>query len=158
MEIAKTCEFPGLPTREETPSPFVRLDKVDECAPTHLAAQRRFTRAPLWQGLECMAQAAALHQRALADFERHAFLLSYDDCLFPEESVLDGPALVTVTLSGGSRDAAEYEAVLEFPDRALRARLHIGLAPYGAHFRADLLSARYKELFACLLNKKTGSR
>lgn len=148
----------ALPEREKTPSPFVLLDAVCECAPTRLIAVKHFERAPLWQGLECVAQAAALHQRVLANFERHAFLLSYDECCFPEKPVLDGQARVTVELSGQSRDAAGYEAVLEFPDNAFHARLHIGLTSYDAHFQADILTARYKELFSCLLHKSTVCR
>lgn len=148
----------ALPGREKTPSPFVLLDAVRECMPTRLIAVRRFERAPLWQGLECLAQAAALHQRVLANFERHAFLLSYDECCFPEDTVLDGQARVTVELLGQSRDAAGYEAVLEFPDNAFHARLHIGLTSYDARFQADTLTARYKELFTCLLHKSNVSR
>ena len=56
------------------PSPFTLLDAILEYEPARLAAARRFKRAPLWHGLESMAQAAAMHQRALTDFTRHAFL------------------------------------------------------------------------------------
>lgn len=150
--------FDALPRPEKTPAPFVLLDSIHEYGPERLTAVRRFNRAPIWQGLESMAQAAALHQRILTNFTRHAFLLSYDTCYFPKNPVFDGQARITARLSGQSRDAAEYETTLTFSDLPLlQARLHIGLTPYGPRFRADVLTTRYKELFTCLLNKNNTS-
>ena len=58
---------------ENVPRPFVLLDAVGAAEPDHLIAWRRFESAPMWQGLEAAAQAAALHQRFLAGFRAMPF-------------------------------------------------------------------------------------
>ena len=137
----------GLPAL--TPQPFVLLDAVTAWDADHLVALRRFKDASAWEGLESMAQAAALHQRRLHDFGRHAFLLSFDECPIPE-SPLDGEGQITVVLNGHTRDAAAYEATLACGTLCLRAFLSIGLADFGGRFQADTLRTRYRELFQCL--------
>lgn len=59
----------------------------------------------MWQGLEAAAQAAALHQRFLAGFSCHAFLLSVDECRFPTDA-LDGLMVFRAVLLGRSLRAA----------------------------------------------------
>lgn len=97
---------------EDVPLPFVLLDAVEEAGPERLVALRRFAASPVWQGLEAAAQAAALHQRFLAGFARHAFLLSVDACRFPE-GALDGPYRIRASLLGQSSRAAYYRVELE---------------------------------------------
>lgn len=71
---ATTAPHTGLP--EHVPTPFVLLDHVRMHTPQCWAATRAFQLAPLWQGVEAMAQLAALHLRYQVQFQRHAFLLS----------------------------------------------------------------------------------
>ena len=85
----------------DAPRPFVLLDGVSAAEPDHLTAWRRFGSAPMWQGLEAAAQAAALHQRFLAGFSCHAFLLSVDECRFPTDA-LDGLMVFRAVLLGRS--------------------------------------------------------
>ena len=61
----------------------------------------------MWQGLEAAAQAAALHQRFLAGFSCHVFLLSVDECRFPTDA-LDGLMVFRAVLLGRSLRAATY--------------------------------------------------
>jgi hypothetical protein len=68
---------------QETPDRFLLLDRLDVCDPTGATARRAFAAAPPWQGLEAMAQLAALHARWTADFTLHAFLLTVDECTWP---------------------------------------------------------------------------
>ena len=91
----------------DAPRPFVLLDGVSAAEPDHLTAWRRFGSAPMWQGLEAAAQAAALHQRFLAGFSCHAFLLSVDECRFPTDA-LDGLMVFRAVLLGRSLRAATY--------------------------------------------------
>lgn len=143
----------GLPAG--TPRPFVLLDHLERYDSQTLEATRRFRGAPLWQGLEALAQAAALHQRISCDFSRHAFLLGFEECLFGPagKGALDGLATVRVALSGQARGAASYAAALLFDDHPrLQASLSIGLVDYDARFDAAALSRRYRELFQCLTN------
>lgn len=92
---------------ENVPRPFVLLDAVGAAEPDHLIAWRRFESAPMWQGLEAAAQAAALHQRFLAGFSCHAFLLSVDECRFPTDA-LNGLTAFRAVLLGQSLRAATY--------------------------------------------------
>ena len=70
----------------------------------------------MWQGLEAAAQAAALHQRFLAGFSCHAFLLSVDECRFPTDA-LDGlmvfrAVLLGRSLTGGNVSGGRLSGVL----------------------------------------------
>ena len=69
---------------KETPGRFLLLDRLDSCGETGATARRAFTAAPPWQGLEAMAQLAALHARWTADFKLHAFLLTVEECTWPD--------------------------------------------------------------------------
>ena len=91
----------------DAPRPFVLLDAVSAAEPDHLTAWRRFGSAPMWQGLEAAAQAAALHQRFLGGFSCHAFLLSVDGCRFPTDA-LNGLMVFRAVLLGQSLRAATY--------------------------------------------------
>ena len=95
---------------ENAPRPFVLLDAVGAAELDHLTAWRRFESAPMWQGLEAAAQAAALHQRFLAGFSCHAFLLSVDECRFPAD-VLYGLMAFRAVLLGQSLRAATYRVM-----------------------------------------------
>ena len=158
------------------PQPFVLLDAVSAAGPDRLTALRRFDSAPVWQGLEAAAQAAALHQRFLAGFSCHAFLLSVDACCFPG-SVLDGVLELRAVLLGRSLRAAAYQVDIypmcpssllegsavksgeglsetgrkEEAAPAWSVSLGIGLAPYDETFKRDLLEPRYRRLIQCLM-------
>lgn len=158
------------------PQPFVLLDAVSAAGPDRLTALRRFDSSPAWQGLEAAAQAAALHQRFLAGFSCHAFLLSVDECRFPGDA-LDGLLEIHAVLLGQSLRAATYRVdVYRLGFRSLwemgnaakadevfsetereegdvptwSVSLGIGLAPYDDTFRRDMLEPRYRRLFQWL--------
>ena len=65
-----------LPDPEDLPPRFVLLDRILELGEEDTRAVRRFAEAPLWQGVEALAQLAALHQRWRRNFGQQAFLLS----------------------------------------------------------------------------------
>ncbi len=65
-----------LPDPEELPPRFVLLDRILKMGEEDIRAVRRFAEAPLWQGVEALAQLAALHQRWRRNFGQQAFLLS----------------------------------------------------------------------------------
>ena len=162
---------------EKVPRPFVLLDAVGAAEPDHLIAWRRFESAPMWQGLEAAAQAAALHQRFLAGFSCHAFLLSVDECRFPTDA-LNGLTAFRAVLLGQSLRAATYLVDVcpacphPLPEAGNTAKtgkgplgmecgkgavpawsvsLGIGLAPYDDTFRRDMLEPRYRRLFQWLV-------
>lgn len=132
------------------PSPFVLLDSIVSADAAQLVACRFFSPSPLWQGLEAMAQAAAMHQRFLGDFSQHAFLLSMDTCPYPATDTVEGALRITAKLLGQTQSAAAYAMEAFGPEWAWSLQLHIGLTPYDSVFKQNLLEAHYRNLFACL--------
>ncbi|WMW66607.1 hypothetical protein [Nitratidesulfovibrio liaohensis] len=146
---------------QETPDRFLLLDRVDSCDETGATARRVFTAAPPWQGLEAMAQLAALHARWTADFNLHAFLLTVEECTWPTAADLHGTLYIGADLLAQSDRAATYATVIaplppsSGPDTApappcMAATLTIGHTPYDTRFNGATLTARYREIFAWL--------
>ena len=131
----------------EAPAPFVLLDGIAHVTKSDLVGWRNFSEQPFWPALEAAAQAAALHQRWLADFGAHAFLLSLGACRWPDRP-LTGRMELRARLLGQTAGAAAYDVQLSLPDSpALSLPVHIGLVPYDDTFRQDTLQERYRALF-----------
>lgn len=131
----------------EAPAPFMLLDGIAHVTETDLVGWRFFSEQPFWLALEAAAQAAALHQRWLADFGAHAFLLSLGACRWPDRP-LTGRLELHTRLLGRAAGAAAYDVQLSLPDSsALSLPVHIGLVPYDDTFRRDKLQERYRALF-----------
>lgn len=131
----------------EAPAPFVLLDGIAHVTRSELVGWRNFSEQPFWPALEAAAQAAALHQRWLADFGAHAFLLSLGACRWPDRP-LTGRMELRARLLGQTAGAAAYDVQLSLPDSpALSLPVHIGLVPYDDTFRQDTLQERYRALF-----------
>lgn len=144
-----------------TPSRFLALDRVDHCDATRATARRAVAVTPAWQGLEAMAQLAALHARQRSDFTRHAFLLTVRECAWPPDGELHGPLRIRTGLLAESDRAATYQAVItpdsvpadvaaSPPPMSMSATLIIGRTDYDARFNSATLAARYREIFAWL--------
>ena len=91
----------------EAPAPFVLLDGIAHVTRSELVGWRNFSEQPFWPALEAAAQAAALHQRWLADFGAHAFLLSLGACRWPDRP-LTGRMELRARLLGQTAGAAAY--------------------------------------------------
>ncbi len=144
-----------------TPARFLLLDRVDRCDAAQATARRAFASAPPWQGLEAMAQLAALHARRTSGFALHAFLLTVEDCAWPPAGKLHGTLRIRAELLAQSDRAATYAtAITPIPqvpgtDTApappcMAATLIIGRTAYDTRFNGDVLAARYREIFAWL--------
>ena len=144
------------------PDPFCLLDAVRAWDREKIEAERSFPASPAWQALEAAAQACALHQRALADFTRHAFLLSIQR--FPlEPARLEGRYAIAGRVLGQSGQSALYRVRLaplsadpSAPQCCLEGQIVIGLAPYGERFRQDRLEARFRERWRRLATQHAG--
>ena len=151
------------------PEPFLLLDAVRFWDRERIDAERSFQGAPVWQALEAAAQACALHQRVLADFTLHAFLLSVQR--FPlEPALLDGRFAVLGRVLGQSGRSALYSVRLvplapldagasgpaAGAQSCLEGQIAIGLAPCGERFRQDLLEALFRERWRRLAGQKGG--
>lgn len=146
---------------EATPVRFLLLDRLEHCDAKGATASRAFTAAPPWQGLEAMAQLAALHARWTAGFNLHAFLLTVEEGTWPMTGALHGTLHIGADLLAQSDRAATYATIvtsLPLPSGAdaapssphMAATLTIGRAHYDARFNADTLSTRYRDTFAWL--------
>ncbi|MBQ1421128.1 MAG: hypothetical protein IIZ02_06875 [Desulfovibrio sp.] len=151
------------------PEPFCLLDAVRCWDKERIDAERSFQDAPVWQALEAAAQACALHQRVLADFRLHAFLLSVQR--FPlEPARLVGRFAVHGRVLGQSGRSALYGIRLAplapldagapeaaaGPQGCLEGQIAIGLAPCGERFRQGLLEAHFRERWRRLAGQKGG--
>lgn len=143
------------------PPRFLLLDRLDVCDATGATARRAFSHAPPWQGLEAMAQLAALHARWTSGFALHAFLLTVEECTWPPDAALPGTLRIRADLLAASDRAATYAttmAPLPPPSGAepapaspcMTAILTIGRTAYDARFNCGTLTARYQEIFAWL--------
>lgn len=145
-----------LPDPRTVPPGFVFLDRLDVLEKEHGSALRRFIDAPLWEGVEALAQLASLHQRWSRDFAREAFLLSVQSLeatVSLDEAVLIGECRLDAVLLVRTEGAAQYTTLLREAaggDPMLRMVLHIGVRAFQDAARATLLRRRYREIFQCL--------
>ena len=131
----------------EAPVPFLPLDGIASVDATELTAWKQAGELPFFLALEAAAQTAALHLRWLEDFGAHAFLLSLESCRWPS-APLSGRLEIRARLRGRSAGAASYGVSLSPPRApALSLQAHIGLTPYDAAFRRDILRDHYRALF-----------
>jgi hypothetical protein len=115
------------------------------CGVTH------FENAPLYTGLEAMAQVAALHVRQRIHFERHAFLLRVYDWPLPAADRLAGEFVVRAGLRSHSSSAFRYDVAAFGPHGVeLNSALLIGTQDYDDRFPKDILKAYYQGLWAKL--------
>lgn len=146
---------------EQIPARFLLLDRVDRCDAAQATARRAFASAPPWQGLEAMAQLAALHARRASGFALHAFLLTVQECNWPFADALHGTLRIRSELLAQSDRAATYAtAITPIPQipgtdttpapPCMAATLIIGRTAYDTRFNGDVLAARYREIFAWL--------
>lgn len=146
---------------QSTPPRFLLLDRLDVCDPTGATARRAFSHAPPWQGLEAMAQLAALHARWTADFALHAFLLTVEECTWPPAANLHGTLRIGADLLAESDRAATYATIITpLPPLSgaepapaspcMAATLTIGRTAYDTRFNGGTLTDRYQEIFAWL--------
>lgn len=145
-----------LPDPAGLPPRFIFLDSLDALEEGHGTALRRFTSAPLWEGVEALAQLAAFHQRWSRDFTREAFLLSVqhlEATAFPDETGLTGKYRLNADVLARTEGAVQYATLLRDAgdgEPVLRMVLHIGVRTFQDAARAALLRRRYREIFQCL--------
>jgi hypothetical protein len=127
---------------------FQILERLVDVRRTAMVATVQFERAPLFHGVEAMAQLGALHTRHRLDFQRHAFLLKVTQCDLPDMDCLEGSFYVKARLNSQSNSAFDYTTkLLGGHQEILRAELLIGTAPYDDRFQKVLLQVHYQRWF-----------
>ena len=136
---------------------FVLLERIVEVGPSHIVAHAAFQEAPLYAGLEALAQLGAYHVRYLTDYAQHAFLLKITDCPL-RFAGLNGRFLLRGSLTGRSASSFAYEITIEEADSlVMKGRFLFAAADYNERFKKELLEKHYRKVFACLQDDtKTG--
>ncbi|MEN6466398.1 MAG: hypothetical protein ABFD62_14595 [Syntrophaceae bacterium] len=130
---------------------FVMLDRIHDISPRGITAGLRLAKAPLFAGIEALAQAGALHTRFINNFSRHAFLLKVRSCTLPTAPRLDGDFLIRGALTGQSASSCSYNLALEKDGRAVvEGGFLIATVEYDSRFKMDVLETRYRKVFSCL--------
>jgi hypothetical protein len=132
---------------------FVLVDKIHMLDETHIRGTRTFTNAPVYLGIESLAQLGAFHVRYLIGFRRHAFLLKIATCLTPPHAELDGTYDLSGTLVSNSASAFSYvlRAVLN-GNIQMEGEFLFATTDYGRGFKKETLQEHYRNLFLCLKN------
>jgi hypothetical protein len=132
---------------------FVLVDKIHMLDETHINGARTFTNAPVYLGIESLAQLGAIHVRYLIGYRRHAFLLKITRCITPANEKLDGTYALTGNLVSNSASAFSYvlRAVLN-GNIQMEGEFLFATTDYDHGFKQDLLEEHYRNLLSCLKN------
>ncbi len=130
---------------------FNLVDRISYVDGDGIRGEALFSRAPLYAGLEAMAQLGALHARRHIDFKRHLFLLKIESCCLPWQGPLQGRFRLSATMIGHSNQAFAYRENARGPDGiVLEAELLFGSIAYDREFNKEVLQRHYRELFGAI--------
>jgi hypothetical protein len=134
-------------------SGFVLIDKITETEERHIIGAKNFVAAPVYLGVESLAQLGAYHVRFLTRFERHAFLLKITCCKISAEESIDGQYLLYGTLANRSDAAFAYKVEAKKGDEThIEGDFLYGTVDYSTFFKKEILQNHYREVFSCLKN------
>jgi hypothetical protein len=133
---------------------FVLIDTITELDSNRLAGRKQFRHAPLYLGIESLAQLGAYHVRFLTDFEKHAFLLGIRHCTVPSGKELHGPFRLFGNILGKSSSAYSYGLKATGDDAVeIEGEFLFAAVDYTeAAFKRDILRDHYRKVFSCLKN------
>ena len=132
---------------------FVLIDKITEAAAGNIRGIKNFVAAPIYLGLESLAQLGAYHVRFLTRFERHAFLLKITNCTMPAQEVIDGRYLLYGTLTGQSESAFTYKLQAKKENKThVEGEFLYATVDYNSTFKREILQNHYRKVFSCLQN------
>ncbi len=130
---------------------FVLLDGITEIDPETIKGYKHFERAPVFLGIESLAQLGALHVRFTIAFARHAFLLGIRRCTVRSGEPLSGCYTLLGTLTGSSASAFSYLLEASKEDRVeIDGEFLFATVEYDGVFRKDILESHYRKVFSCL--------
>lgn len=137
---------------------FCLVQRISEVSDRRIRGETTFNKAPLYAGLEAMAQLGALDVRRRIDFGGHAFLLKIIRCRWPSARDLDGCFALQAIPGSQSLRAFVYRTRALGPgDLELEAELMFGTVDYDHQFQEEHLQSHYRKLFACLQNATTAN-
>jgi len=138
---------------------FILLDRITGVTNHSIAAEKKFTHAPAFLGMEALAQLGAYHVRFQSHFEKHAFLLKIMKCPVCMDESLNGRYQLEGTLLSHSAGACCYKLNghrIDAPlsgtsgPATLSGEFLIATIAYDDHFQKDILQHHYRKAFSCL--------
>ncbi len=138
---------------------FVLLDEITQVTSGYIKGSMHFSNAPIYLGMEALAQLGAMHVRYLISFEKHAFLLkiksfSHASGLKAGEH-LSGRYQLSGKLVSKSSDAFSYDVRAEKNSTVcFKGEFIFGTVDYGNEdgFKRKAVETHYKKVFSCLQN------
>jgi len=137
---------------------FVILDRVLEVSASHIVGTRSFSDAPVYLGLESLAQLGAYHVRYLTGFSRHVFLIKITHCSLPPEMNMEGEYLFSGNILSQS-DSSFYSRLKakKEGEPVMEGEFLFAAVDYDHNFKKDVLRRHYVKVFSCLQKDlKTG--
>ena len=130
---------------------FVMLERILERDAESIALSRHFSDAPLFTGVETLAQSGCIHVRYLEEFKKHAFLLKIDELNHDGVGELSGEYIIRGRMTGRSSNAYSYAMTLSLAGEEVMDGVFLfGTKEYDAAFRQDKISEHYRKVFSCL--------
>ncbi len=132
---------------------FMLVDGITEVDAANIKGVKHFSDAPIYLGIESLAQIGAYHVRFLASFERHAFLLKIIRCTTHMRQILNGAYLLCGTLISRSKSASVYKLYAKKGDKTwIEGEFLYATVDYNDSFKREILKKHYRNLFSCLQN------
>lgn len=137
---------------------FVMLDRVLDVGVSNITGTRIFSHAPIYTGLEALAQLGAYHVRHLTGFSRHVFLIKIAHCGLPPEKVLEGEYVLSGVLVSQSNSSFLFRLKARQSEQTImEGDFLFAAVDYDNNFKKDTLRRHYAEVFSCLQSDiKTG--
>lgn len=133
---------------------FKLLSTISRMDENSLEGRARFEGAPLFAGIEAMAQLGAMHVRWLCNFKKHGFLLKIERLSFPDCTILDGGFLLKGNLTARSSASFAYNlTAVSKTDVTLSGTFLFSVKAYDHTFKRTDLEAHYKGIFSCLTSE-----
>lgn len=137
---------------------FIMLDGVIEVSTAHIVGTRSFCDAPVYTGLEALAQLGAYHVRHLTGFSKHIFLIKIAHCSLPTGKFMDGEHFLSGNIIAQSE--ASFHCLLKAEKEnksVMEGEFLFAAVPYNHNFKSGRLRHHYAKVFSCLLKDiKTG--
>jgi hypothetical protein len=132
---------------------FVLVDRIVKIGRANIEGVRRFSNAPVFCGIESLAQLGAMHVRFLTDLEKHAFLLKINHCGIASGKDLDGSFQLYGKLVAKSGRAFSYRLEAQLGcEKLIAGEFLFATMDYGNPFKREILQDYYQKVLACLQN------
>lgn len=130
---------------------FILLDRITHADANSIAGMKTFNQAPVFMGIESLAQLGAYHVRFLSGFKKHAFLLAIRQFSINAAQPLSDLYQLEGKLL--SRSAAAFSHSLKATQNGqtvLSGEFLFATVDYDDHFQQEILENHYRKAFSCL--------